>query len=57
MSETFPAAGAPVMPKNRVRQRENRKRKVEDSLKSKNEFGILDLTPKQAVEKIRRENA
>ncbi|MCO5384437.1 hypothetical protein [Desulfosporosinus sp.] len=38
------------MPKNREKQRVNRRK--ESLLDSKNEFGITDPTPKQAVKKL-----
>lgn len=41
------------MSKNRIKQRENRKRsQIEARLDSKNSFGINDPTPKGAVERI-----
>lgn len=43
------------MPKNRIRQKENRKRKYkEESLDRKTAFGISDPTPFEAVENIRK---
>ena len=45
------------MPKNRERQRDNRRKGKESILNTKNMYGIPDPTPKQAVEQIIRERS
>ena len=51
----FRRRGVLIMPKNRIRQKENRKRKYkEESLDRKTAFGISDPTPFEAVENIRK---
>jgi len=40
------------MPRSRERQRANRRRKYEEMLKRKDECGITDLTPHDAVRHI-----